>query len=143
EVNGGKGQVIDLPLLDPLFSMLGPQAAQYQLTGKIKPRTGSRSTNTAPRNVYRTKDGGWVCLSASIQTMTERLFRAIGRPDLIDDPRYKTNLERVKNAEELDAIIGGFIGERTLAENLEFFEQEEVTIGPVYDISQIIADPYI
>jgi crotonobetainyl-CoA:carnitine CoA-transferase CaiB-like acyl-CoA transferase len=143
EVNGGKGQVIDLPLLDPLFSMLGPQAAQYQLTGKVKPRTGSRSTNTAPRNVYRTSDDRWVCLSASVQTMAERLFRAIGRDDLVDDPRFKTNLERVKNAAELDAIIGGFIAERTQAENVAFFDKMEVTIGPVYDISQIVTDPYI
>ncbi|MES2711514.1 MAG: CoA transferase, partial [Pseudomonadota bacterium] len=60
EINGGKGQVIDLPLLDPLYNSLGPQAANYRLTGKIKPRTGSRSTGSAPRNVYRTSDDLWV-----------------------------------------------------------------------------------
>ena len=60
EENGGKGQVIDLPLLDPLFAVLGPQAANYRLTGKVKPRTGSRSTNSAPRNAYRCKDGRYV-----------------------------------------------------------------------------------
>ncbi len=87
EVNGGKGQVVDLPLLDPLFSVLGPQAANYQLTGKLKPRTGSRSTNSAPRNVYICRDGKYVGLSGSIQKMAERLFRSIGRPDLVDDPR--------------------------------------------------------
>ncbi len=95
EINGGRGQTIDLPLLDPLFAILSPQAANYRLTGKVKPRTGSRSTNSAPRNAYRCKDGRYVCLSASIQKMAERLFRAIGRPDLIDDPRYRTNADRV------------------------------------------------
>ena len=142
EVNGGKGQVIDLPLLDPLFHVLGPQAANYRLTGKVKPRTGSRSTNSGPRNAYRTKDGHYVCLSASTQKMAERTFTAIGRPDLIDNPRYRTNNDRVKNAAELDAIIGEFIGQRTQAENVAFFEKAEVTIGPIYDITQILEDPH-
>ncbi len=143
EVSGGNGQVIDLSLFDPLFSCLGPQAASYKAGGKVRQRTGSRSTTAAPRNVYRTRDDKWVCLSASTQPMTERVFRAIGRPDLIDNPRYQTNAERVKNASELDAIIGAFIAGKTLAENLEFFDRAEVTVGPVYDISQIVADPYI
>jgi formyl-CoA transferase len=142
EVNGGRGQVIDLPLLDPLFHVLGPQAATFRLTGKVKPRTGSRSTNSGPRNAYRTKDGRYVALSASTQKMAERTFTAIGRPDLIEDARYRTNADRVKNAEGLDAIIGEFIARRTQAENVAFFEQAEVTIGPIYDISQILEDPH-
>jgi formyl-CoA transferase len=143
EKKGGRGQVIDLPLLDPLFAIVGPQAANYRLTGDVKPRTGSRSTNTAPRNVYRCKDGRYVGLSASTQKMAERTFRAIGREDLVNDPRYRTNAERVKHAEELDAIIGAFIAQRTQAENVEFFEKAEVTIGPIYDVTQIVEDPHI
>jgi len=143
EQNGGRGQVIDLPLLDPLFAVLGPQAANYRLTGKIKPRTGSRSTNAAPRNVYRCKDGKYVGLSASIQKMAERVFRSIGRPDLIDDPRYRTNADRVLRAAELDAIIGAFVARRTQAENVKYFAEAEVTIGPIYDISQIVEDPHV
>jgi len=142
EVNGGLGQVIDLPLLDPLFQVLGPQAAGYRLTGKVKPRTGSRSTNSGPRNAYLTSDGRYVCLSASTQKMAERLFHSIGRPDLIDDPRYRTNAERVRNAEALDAIIGEFVARMTQAGNVAFFERHEVTIGPIYDISQILDDPH-
>jgi crotonobetainyl-CoA:carnitine CoA-transferase CaiB-like acyl-CoA transferase len=142
EVRGGRGQVIDLPLLDPLFAILSPQAANYRLTGKLKVRTGSRSTNSAPRNAYRCKDGRYVSLSASIDKMAERLFRSIGRPDLIDDPRFRTNADRVRNAEELDAIIGAFIAQRTQAENVAFFEAAEVTIGPIYDTEQILADPH-
>lgn len=143
EQNNGKGQVIDLPLLDPLFAVLGPQAANYRLTGKVKPRTGSRSTNAAPRNAYRCKDGKYVGLSASIQKMAERVFQSIGRPDLITNPRYKTNADRVKHAEELDAIIGEFVAQRTQAENVAFFEKADVTIGPIYDISQIVDDPHV
>jgi crotonobetainyl-CoA:carnitine CoA-transferase CaiB-like acyl-CoA transferase len=143
EQNGGRGQVIDLPLLDPLFAIMSPQAANYRLTGKVKPRTGSRSTNTAPRNAYRCKDAKFVGLSASTQKMAERTFRAIGRPDLVDDPRYRANADRLANADELDAIIGAFIAQRTQAENVAFFEQAEVTIGPIYDIAQILEDPHV
>ena len=143
EHNGGKGQVIDLPLLDPVFAVLGPQAANYRLTGQLKPRTGSRSTNSCPRNVYLCKDGKYVGLSASIQKMAERLFRSIGRGDLVDNPRYKTNANRVKHAGELDAIIGAFVAQRTQADNVTFFEQAEVTIGPIYDVSQIVEDPHV
>ena len=143
EVNGGKGQVIDLPLLDPIFNSLGPQAANYRLTGRIKPRTGSRSTGSVPRNVYRAKDGGHVCLSASTQGMAMRVLRAIGRPELCDDPRFLTNEQRLVHVDELDGIIGAFVGERTVDENVAFFEQAEVTIGPVNDIARVMADPHV
>jgi formyl-CoA transferase len=75
--------------------------------------------------------------------MAERVFRSIGRPELIDDPRYRSNAERVKHAEELDAIIGAFVAQRSQAENVAFFEQAEVTIGPIYDIAQILEDPHV
>jgi crotonobetainyl-CoA:carnitine CoA-transferase CaiB-like acyl-CoA transferase len=142
EVHGGQGQVVDIPLLDSLFSIMGPQAANYRLTGKVKPRTGSRSTNSAPRNVYRTADGQWVCLSASTQSMTERLFRAIGRPQLIDDPRFTSNDSRLKNVIELDAILSQFIEEHDQEACLKFFADAGVTVGPVYDMSNIERDPH-
>jgi crotonobetainyl-CoA:carnitine CoA-transferase CaiB-like acyl-CoA transferase len=142
EVNGGRGQVIDVPLLDPLFSILGPQAANHRLTGRVKLRTGSRSTNSAPRNVYRTSDSQWVCLSASTQNMTERLFRVIGRTELILDPRFASNANRLKNVTELDEILSAFIGERTQKDCLEFFAQAGVTVGPVYDMADVETDPH-
>jgi formyl-CoA transferase len=143
EIKGGRGQVIDLPLLDPLFAILGPQAANYRLTGKVRERTGSRSANAAPRNAYRCKDGKYVGLSASTQKMAERTFRAIGRHDLVSHPNFRTNADRVKHAAELDAILGAFLAQRTQAENVAFLEQAEVTVGPIYDISQIVQDPHV
>ena len=143
EQNGGRGQVVDLPLLDPLFSILSPQVANYRLSGKVKQRSGSRSTNSAPRNAYRCSDGSYVGLSGSIQKMAERLLRAIGRPELVDDPRFRTNADRLRNVEELDGIIGAFIGARTQAENVAFFEAAEVTIGPIYDAAAIVQDPHV
>ena len=143
EVNGGRGQVIDLSLLDSIFSILGPEAAIHKLTGRIRKRVGSASESTSPRNVYATKDGGWVAISASTQTMTERLFASIGRADLNENPDFKTNAERIKRRREVDAIVGGWIKERTLAENIAFFEEAGVTAAPVYDIGQFLEDPHV
>jgi crotonobetainyl-CoA:carnitine CoA-transferase CaiB-like acyl-CoA transferase len=143
EVKGGTGQVIDLPLLDPLFSFIATEAAIYRLTGSVRERTGSRSETTSPRNVFRTKDGRYIGISASIQAMAERLFRSIGRDDMIVDPRFRTNSDRVRNAEACEAPIVAFISARTLAENMEVFERAEVTAAPVYDIDQFMADPHV
>jgi len=142
EQNFGNGQVIDIPLLDPLFAILGPQAANYRLTQVAKPRTGSRSTNSAPRNVYRTRDGKWVCLSASTQAMAERLFHAIGQPGLVEDSRFATNASRLQNVEALDAIIESFIAKMTQKECVDFFNQRAVTVGPVYDMTDIQEDAH-
>ena len=142
-VNGGLGQVIDLSLFEPMLSILGPQAANYRFTGQIKPRTGSRSSTTAPRNAYRTADDKWVCLSTSTETMAARLFEAIGRSDIPADPRTATARGRLQHVEEMDRIVGDFVRRKTLAENLAFFEQAEVTIGPIYDASELIDDDYV
>ena len=143
EVNGGAGQVVDLSLLDSIFSILGPEAALHKLSGKIRGRVGSASEQASPRNVYATNDGGWVAISASTQAMTERLFRAIGRDDLNSDPNFKTNMERVKRRSEVDAIVGGWIAKRSLAENIAFFESAGVTAAPVYDVGQFVEDPHV
>jgi formyl-CoA transferase len=143
EMNGGRGQSIDLSLFDPLLSILGPQAASYQVTGRVKQRTGSRSTTAGPRNVFRTLDDEWVCLSASTQIMADRLFCVIGRPDLVGSPIAATNAARMENADELEAIVAEFVRQRTLEENLRFFDEADVTIGPVNDISRLVESPYV
>ena len=143
EVEGRAGQMIDLPLLDPLFSFIATEAPIYRMTGEIRPRTGSRSETTSPRNVFRTKDGRYIGISASIQAMAERLFRAIGREDIISDPRFRTNTDRVRHAEECEAPISEFIAARTLDENMAVFAAAEVTAAPVYDIDQFLADPHV
>jgi len=143
EVRGGRGQVLDLPLFDPLLSILGPQAAAYQLTGEVAGRTGSRSTITAPRNTYRCKDGRYVALSASMQSMAERLFRTMGREDLIDDPRFRTNGDRVANNDILDPIVGDFMARHDQAELLEIFQAAGVTVGPVHDTAGMLDDKMV
>jgi crotonobetainyl-CoA:carnitine CoA-transferase CaiB-like acyl-CoA transferase len=143
EQNGGRGQVLDISLLEAIFSILGPEAATYRLTGAVRQRVGSGSESSSPRNVYATSDGGWVAISASTQAMTTRLFQAIGRADLLDNPKFQTNAERVKHRGEVDAIIGGWIGQRTLGEAISFFEKAGVTAAPVYDVAQFLEDPHV
>lgn len=140
---GGKGQVIDLPLLDPMISILGPQAAMFQVSGEVPLRTGSRSNTTSPRNVFRTKDGRYIAISASIQAMAERLFRTIGREDMIADPRFANNTARVANAAACEAPIADFIAARECEEVLAIFGRAEITAAPVYDIDQLVADPHV
>jgi crotonobetainyl-CoA:carnitine CoA-transferase CaiB-like acyl-CoA transferase len=140
---GGPGQVIDLPLLEPMISVLGPDAATYQVSGEKPRRTGSRSLTTSPRNVYQTGDGRFIAISASIQAMAERVFRAIGKPEMIDDPRFRTNTDRVRNIEACDGAVADFIAGKTLAENMAIFEAAEVTAIPVYEIDQLVADPHV
>ena len=140
---GGRGQVIDLPLLDPIVSILGPEAAIYTVSGELSPRTGSRSITTSPRNTFRTSDDRYIAISASIQAMSERLMRAIGREDMIDDPRFRTNTDRLHHVDECEGPIADFIAARTLAENMAVFEAAEVTATPVYDIDQFLDDPHV
>ncbi len=143
EVGGCAGQIIDLALFEPIFAVLGPQAADYAITQEVPKRMGSCTNITAPRNVYRCSDARYVALSASMQAMAERLFRTIGRPDLIDDPRFRTNADRVANNSELDSIVADFMAAHTQEENLRTFAEAGVTVGPVCDISQLMDHPYI
>jgi crotonobetainyl-CoA:carnitine CoA-transferase CaiB-like acyl-CoA transferase len=137
----GKGQYIDLSLYEPLFSLLGAQASTYDQTGVIQNRTGNRSVNNAPRNAYKTKDGRWVALSAAAPSITRRVMELTGGKEVASDPRFATNMGRVKHVEEVDGIVGGWIARHTLVEVLDAFDKAEAAIGPVYDVAQILDDP--
>lgn len=138
----GKGQVIDLSLFEPIFSVISSEAAKSKLTGQPTPRAGNQSTHVAPRNVYSCSDGTYVALSGSMQAMAMRILDTIGRPELKSDPRFVDNDARVKNREELDRIIAEFIGARTQAENLALFEAANVTVGPVCTAMDLLTHPY-
>lgn len=138
-----KLQEIDLSLFEPLFSVLGPQAAEFQLTGKPTPRSGSRSPTHAPRNVYRTKDEKWVALSAGMEGALARLFDGIGYPEGLRDPRFATHEARLKHIDALDDLIQGHITKLTLAQALDFFAQRDITAGAVCDIADLMSHPYV
>jgi crotonobetainyl-CoA:carnitine CoA-transferase CaiB-like acyl-CoA transferase len=138
----GKGQVVDLSLFEPIFSVIASEAAKTQLTGEATLRAGNQSTHTAPRNVYQCGDGGYVAMSGSMQSMAMRILDTIARPELKADARFATNEARVANRDELDAIIGAFIAARSTAENLALFEAAGVTVGPVCSMADLLAHPY-
>lgn len=133
EVNGGKGQVVDLALLEAMQAIMGPESLNLKVTGKVKERVGSSSNTAAPRGAYRTKDGSYVALSASIQTLAERVFKVIGRTDMIDDPKYRTNQDRVRHKEEVNGVVADWVAQRTRDEVMEIFEREDITASPIYD----------
>eukprot|EP01037_Dinobryon_pediforme_P011362 gene11362-11451_t len=132
-----RGQVIDLSLFEPIFSVIASEAAKYQLTGEATMRAGNQSTHTAPRNVYVCADQRFVALSGSMQSMAMKILDTIDRPELKYDERFSTNDARVKNRDELDRLIGNFIAARTQAENLELFEAAGVTVGPVCSVADL------
>lgn len=143
EQKGGTGQVIDLSLLEAMHSVVGADAAAFKAFGVVPRRQGSRSNITSPRNVYRTRDGRWLSISGSMQSMAERLYAAVGVPEMTKDPRFASNSARLANNEEAERPIRDFIACRDLAECLAIFEAAEVTAAPVYDIDQFVADRHV
>jgi crotonobetainyl-CoA:carnitine CoA-transferase CaiB-like acyl-CoA transferase len=143
EVNGGLGQVVDLSLLEPMLGILGPDAGIYQHTGQLPRRMGNRAEVAAPRNAYLCSDGRWMVMSGSTQRMAARILKAVGAPELIDDPRFADNAARLANIDELDRVIGGFVQQHTLEENLAHFGALDVTVGPVLSVDQLMRDAHV
>jgi crotonobetainyl-CoA:carnitine CoA-transferase CaiB-like acyl-CoA transferase len=138
----GKGQAIDLSLLESMFSVLGPEAAIYRVTGVVKERVGSGSNTSAPRNVYRCADGEYVALSGSTGAMARRVFEVIGRADMIEDERFRTNAARIEQRALVDRAVGAWFAEKTRDEALAAMRAAQVTVGPVYTIADAVADAH-
>jgi formyl-CoA transferase len=138
---GGRGQIVDLSIFEPLFWVLGPQALIYDQLGVVQGRTGNRAPFTAPRNAYLTKDGRWLGLSGSAQSIAERVMRICGREDLIEQPWFADHTGRLEHVDELDDVIQGWIGQHTTEEVLGAFAEFEGAIAPIYSIEDIVKDP--
>jgi crotonobetainyl-CoA:carnitine CoA-transferase CaiB-like acyl-CoA transferase len=141
DVHGGSGQVIDISLIEPILTILGPQATVYDQLGIVGKRTGNRSVNNAPRNTYITKDGRWVAISTSAQAIAERVMTMVGHPEVIDEPWFKSGAERAKHSDLLDEMVGSWIAERPFTDVVDAFEKAEAAVAPIYDISNIFDDP--
>ncbi len=137
----GRGQVVDLAIIEPILTIVGPQPIWYDQLGIKQERRGNRSVNNAPRNTYRTRDGRWVAISTSAQSIAERVMRLVGHPEVIDEPWFASGAERAKHAEELDAMVGGWIAEHDLEEVVTEFERAQAAVAPIYDVEQIFDDP--
>ncbi len=139
--HGGGGQMIDLAIIEPILHVLGAQPTVYDQLGVIQQRTGNRSANNAPRNTYRTKDGRWLAISTSANTVAERVMRLVGHPEVIEEPWFRTGGERATHADQLDTMVGSWIAERTQDEVLVAFEEAGAAAAPIYDVAQLLEDP--
>ncbi|MEW2073346.1 CaiB/BaiF CoA transferase family protein [Streptomyces sp. NPDC012403] len=137
----GEGQVVDMALIEPILTVLGPQPTWYDQLGHVQPRTGNRSQNNAPRGTYLTADGTWVAVSTSAQSIAERVMHLVGRPDLIDEPWFATGAGRARHADVLDEAVGGWIARHTRTDVLAAFEKAEAAVAPVQDVRDVMADP--
>ncbi|MBN9611133.1 MAG: acyl-CoA transferase [Actinobacteria bacterium 69-20] len=140
---GDGGQVIDINILEPIMTAVGPAAMTYDQLGIVELRHGNRSTNNAPRNTYQTKDGSWVAVSTSAQRIAETVLRLVGHSEVIDEPWFSSGRGRVEHVDQLDGYLSTWIGARTRAEVLAAFEEAGAAIAPIYDARDIVEDPHI
>jgi crotonobetainyl-CoA:carnitine CoA-transferase CaiB-like acyl-CoA transferase len=140
ESRGGKGQVIDLSLLEPMLAIMGPDVSNYAATG-VETEPGKKIAS--PRGSYRCKDGLWVSMSGSTDTMAKRVFQAIGLADSFDDPKFNTNDARLANDKELDQLVANFIASLNQTDCLAHFRKHGVTVGPIYNADQLLKDEHI
>ena len=136
------GEEIDVNLTESMFRVLDFLPIEYDQLGVVRERSGNLSQYAAPSNVYRTKDDRWVSLPASSQSLFQRFCKAIGRQELLDDPRFATNPARVKNRVVIDAIVSDEVLKRTLDELSSLLEAHEVGYAPIFSIADVFADPH-
>jgi crotonobetainyl-CoA:carnitine CoA-transferase CaiB-like acyl-CoA transferase len=139
----GRGQVIDLSLLEPLVGILGPGPTAFDQLGAVPGRQGNRSPNNAPRNAYLTRDGRWVAISASATSVAERVMRLVGRPDIVEQSWFASAGERSRNGDLLDEAVAKWIAARPLAEVCKEFERVGAALAPIYDVAQLMDDPHV
>jgi crotonobetainyl-CoA:carnitine CoA-transferase CaiB-like acyl-CoA transferase len=121
--------------------LLGGQITAYDQLGQVQPRTGNRSVNNAPRNVYRTADGEWVAVSTSSQSIAERVISLVGKPELTEEPWFATGHQRAQHADELDAAVSAWISARPTDEVVAEFDKAQAAISRVYDVRGVLTDP--
>ncbi|MFC5834618.1 CaiB/BaiF CoA transferase family protein [Nonomuraea insulae] len=137
----GRGQVIDMAIIEPILGLLGPQMSAYKALGVVPERTGNRSSSNAPRNTYRTRDGRWLAISTSAQPIAERVVTLVGRADLVEQPWFASGQGRVRHVDELDEAVASWIAERDAAEVIARFEEVQAAIAPIYDVTDLAEDP--
>jgi len=138
----GRGRVIDVNLVDSIFSLMEGMLPEYALDGRVRQPAGAAIPTAAPSNTYPTADGRWLCIAGNSDPIFRRLAVAIGRPELGEDPRYATNAERCARRDELDAAIADWTRGRTTNEAEAVLEAAEVPASRLYDIADCAADPH-
>lgn len=138
----GQGDVVDVSLIEPLFSYFGPQLLDYWFFKEEPKRLGNRLEFASPRGAYLCSDGKWLALSGATPQTAARIFEAIGRPDLNTDPEFSTNAARMRNADAVDEIIGAWAITLQREEALRRLAATGAPVGPVYSIQDIFDDPH-
>ncbi len=139
----GLGQVIDLDLLTPIMTAIGPAVIYADQLGIDQGRHGNRSVNNAPRNTYRSSDGHWMAVSTSADAIARRVLELVGHPEVVDEPWFASGRSRVEHADLLDRYVGGWIGQHTRAEVMAAFEDVGAAVAPVYRPSELLDDPQV
>ena len=139
----GRGQVIDVSLLEPMMTAVGPGPSVYSLTGRTAPRVGNRSVANAPRNTYRTSDGRWVAISTSATPIAERVMRLVGRADVVSEPWFASAAGRVAHVDLLDGAVADWIAARSFDDVVAAFEAAEAAVAPIYTAADLCADPHV
>ena len=140
EVNGGKGQVVDVALYESVFSLMESLLPEYDVAGFVRERSGASLPGIVPSNTYTTRDGKYVVIGANGDSIFKRMMAAIGRDDLGGDPGLARNDGRVARTAELDSAIGGWCAAHDLDHVLEVLADAQVPSGKIYDIADIVND---
>jgi crotonobetainyl-CoA:carnitine CoA-transferase CaiB-like acyl-CoA transferase len=141
--NGGRGQVVDLPIYEPMLSLMGAQIVDFDQLGIVQQRQGSRLPLVSPRNTFRTRDGGWIALSGGAHAVFQRLCTALDVPELAQDPRFSDNRKRIENADAIEAALQEAIGKFTLEEIGTRLREHDAPGAPVYSVAEVFGDPHI
>ena len=138
----GVGQEIDLSATEAMFRILDFMPIEYDQLGVVRSRQGNLNAYSAPSSVYKTRDDKWVVLAVSAPTVFRRLATAIGRPDLLEDPMFRTNTARIRHRGQIEAIMENWFRARALSEASDILMRHEVSFSPIYDMADIAADPH-
>ena len=141
-VNGGKGQYVDVALYEAVFNMMESLVPEFDVLGFKRERAGNELPGITPSNTYATRDGKFVIIGANNDSIFRRLMTAMGRTDLANDPSLATNAGRVPRARELDLAIETWTKEHDLHAVLDALERAEVPSGRVYDAEDIVNDAH-
>jgi crotonobetainyl-CoA:carnitine CoA-transferase CaiB-like acyl-CoA transferase len=143
DTGDGAGQDIDISILEPIMTAVGPGPTVYDQLGFIESRHGNKSQNNAPRNVYQTADGSWVAVSSSAQSVAERVLRLVGHPEVIDEPWFRSGHGRAEHSDLLDDYVADWIRARPRADVLAEFEQAGAAVAAIYNAEDIVTDRHI
>lgn len=139
----GTGQVVDVALLDSALSLLCTAIAEYDAFGTQLTRNGNIDRFAPSSDIYRTRDGDWLQLAVGGEAMFPRFMRAIGREDVIADPRFASMTSRLDNGPEQRAIIGEWIAAHGTEEALAVIEKADVPVAKVATIADVVGNPQV